>query len=878
MWKTNRDPLWPLPDRPDHPFYEEVLRRAAEDGDYALFRETALNDFWFFCRHVLSVGKLLCDDMFSEHYQRPWLDHPWLFARCRELQLEPNGYLDLWPRYHFKGLGLDTPVPTPTGWKRHGDLQVGDEVFALDGSPTKILGTSGVKNIPCYRVTFSDGSSFIADEDHNWLLERKSYKRVGNGRIGMAPGVFQTKDLASLELTKTEPALKLPDHQPVQYPERDLPIDPYVLGVWLGDGATASGRVTSADDEVWFSLNAAGYGLSDPDKSGITRTVYGLRVKLRDLGVLGDKHIPAVYMHGSVEQRRALLQGLLDTDGSIGDRWGQASFCSTLSGLAYQVSELLWSLGVQNGVCTMQNKFGPYWIVYFSARPEDKLFRLTRKAERATTGKWKRARRTLVSVEPVDSVPTSCIMVDHPSHCYLVGHNFVPTHNTALITQSMTLWDLSDNPDLRFAIITYKIDTIGASFLYQIKSECENNELLKKLFPDTFWMDPQNQASAWTLDALSMKQALNPKEPSISLGSLKSALTGFHVHVRVWDDIVTEENVRSTDAIDDTTMRVRNLAGTGADYVIDRFTGTHWAVGDTYEALLKAGIVKLRHHDIYGEDGETPVLRSKRWCEDMYRNMTMIGGLAHWACVMRNQPELSGDLHFQREWLSYYDEDPVELRKKLNVYIFIDTATSKRKGSDYTVLSVIGLGRGVPFGHYYLLDMVRDKLGLVEMTNVLFRLVEKWSPGYTFIEQVASARDSEHIKAQMADRSLVFRIVAFDDKIRKIDAIQRLQPVFEQHRFHLPRALMSKTDGRPMDLIDRFVREEYMVWSPQRPSKYDDTLNCLSWVLSPRIREFIRFPTFVDHDQEKERKNPWNDKMRSKKRAKQLQPASVWAI
>jgi phage terminase large subunit-like protein len=550
MWATTRDLDWPLPDRTDHPFYAEVLRQAFEEGDFALFRETALNDFWFFCRHVLSLGKLNCDDVFLDgYYGKPWLDHPWLFARCRELQANPNGFADIWPRYHFK---------------------------------------------------------------------------------------------------------------------------------------------------------------------------------------------------------------------------------------------------------------------------------------------------------------------------------------TALITQSLTMWDLADNPDLRFAIITYKIDTVGEGMLAQIKNECQNNELLKRLFPRTFWSNPEKQSPQWSLDALCMKRSLNPKEPTISFASLKAGLTSFHVHVRVWDDPVTEENVRSTDAIDDTTTRIRNFAGIGADFVIDRFVGTRWAVGDSWEPIIKAGICKLRYHDLYLEDEQTPVLRSKEWCDQMYRHMTLIGGLQHWSCVMRNKPELGGDIHFEMSWLTYYDDQPEDLRKNLNVYLLIDTATAKRKGSDFTVLSVIGLGRGVPLGHYYLLDMVRDRMGLVQMTDHIFRLVEKWRPTYALIEQVAAQRDSEHIKKEMADRAFQFRLLPFEDKMPKVDRIKRLQPVFQQYRFHLPKTLPSRIEGRPVDLVEEFLRVEYRVWTPERPSRYDDVLDNFAMVLSPKVANLIRFP--VNAVQQYEDKPTDYGRGTRKAPRRNSDPRLAWAI
>lgn len=510
---THRDYSWPLPDRPDHPFYLELYREIVEGGDYALYREACLNDFYFFIRYCLSLGQLRCDDPYLKRwYGRPWFDHPWLFERTREVQERPDGMLDLWPRFHFK---------------------------------------------------------------------------------------------------------------------------------------------------------------------------------------------------------------------------------------------------------------------------------------------------------------------------------------TAIITQSLPLWELCDQPDLRYLIITEKEEDVGESFLALMKRECEENELLKTHFPGTFWQNPKREAPVWTNEKLAMRQTLNPKEPTLALASLKAGKTGYHVHRRHWDDIVNEWSTRSRQAIEDTTQSFRNFSGTAADYVADRFTGTHWAVNDTYRVLLDEGLVQLRYHDVFEDDEETPVLRSKEWVES--RRLEM--GADHFACVMRNRPMLAGDQTFDLKWLRYYEELPEQKRQNLNVYIIIDTARAQKKDSDYTVIWVIGLGAGVPFGYYYALDMVRDRMGLVRFTETVFDLVEKWRPLYVIMEQTGAARDDEHLAAEMARRNTRFRILEHHEKIPKADRIRRLQAPFEAGRIYFPSTgIMGSTDGRRMDVLHHWKEKEYAFWTPTGGTDFDDGLDCLAVLTSPKLKDVLRFP------------------------------------
>lgn len=184
-----------------------------------------------------------------------------------------------------KALALDTPIPTPSGWTVMGDLAPGDQVFDEQGRPTTVEWTSPVmRDHPCYEVVFSDGSSIVADAEHAWttLPDRVRSGPAKRNFVARRAGT-QPEDLDAWAGTLTGPSW--PEHAatitteqiaatlrrgiqanhaipvagPLDLPEADLPIDPYVFGAWLGDGTSSASHLTSADPELLTYVESAGY-------------------------------------------------------------------------------------------------------------------------------------------------------------------------------------------------------------------------------------------------------------------------------------------------------------------------------------------------------------------------------------------------------------------------------------------------------------------------------------------------------------------------------------------------------------------------------------------------------------------------------------------
>lgn len=338
----------------------------------------------------------------------------------------------------LKSLACSTPILTTQGWSTMGELKDGDEVYAPDGQPTKIIKAHPINlNRPCYRVNFLDGQSIVADAEHLWSVSDRGKDRV-----------MTTKEISESNWYGGQ-RFRVPVTEPIQMPERELPIDPWLLGMWLGDGDSSMPSITVGKCDlgyVWSRLNRLGlaHKLHHYGKKTPKVYVHGQRGVFSALGLLnhprtgntGTKHIPEQYLLGSEGQRRELLAGLMDSDGTVGDH--QAAICMVNEPLMRQVLQLVRSLGYRATWNESRAKLdgkdcGPLYWVKFSTSWGPSPFAMPRKKQKwdAKPKSDKRVRtNAIVSIVEVETVPVRCITVAHESSLYVAGLGFVPTHNT----------------------------------------------------------------------------------------------------------------------------------------------------------------------------------------------------------------------------------------------------------------------------------------------------------------------------------------------------------------------------------------------------------------------------------------------------------------
>lgn len=378
-----------------------------------------------------------------------------------------------------KALAINTLIPTPEGWTTMGQLVAGDAVYDADGKKCLVVNAFPIlRGRPCYAVTFSDGSEIVCDEEHLWhtmtYAERHSAARKTDEyratRRASRPSRSKGKrpDLVQRNTHSPTPCKSPPTGEPrttlriaqtlmargthanhsvsaagpLEGETANLLLDPYVLGVWLGDGAKSVSEITSADIEIIDEVRRRGHEVGRQPAHKYGWYVRRLVTVLKQLGIAHHKWIPPQYLRASLPQRLDLLRGLMDTDGHV-DARGQCEFSVTCRALAEGAFELLNTLGV---VCTIREssamlngrEVSRRWRIKFTTSLQACL--LPRKAERQkrTNLRPTSSNRYITAVTPVASVPVRCIEVDSPSHCYLAGKTMIPTHNShAMLLQPL---------------------------------------------------------------------------------------------------------------------------------------------------------------------------------------------------------------------------------------------------------------------------------------------------------------------------------------------------------------------------------------------------------------------------------------------------------
>jgi len=558
-----------------------------------------------------------------------------------------------------KAVPLDTSIPTPNGWTTMGQLRLGDQVFARDGSPCRVVGLSAIQ-VPeiAYEVEFDDGDIVNACADHQWLMHSAKDLDVKK----YTPRVVTTAQMVDKMQHGRSWMWKAPLAEPVQYPERDLPIPPYTLGVWLGNGTTAgAGVYNNVLDVDICDRCAAEVGEcsreASPEKGVLYQRLGAFRGdfsgRLRALGVLNNKHVPAMYMVASVEQRRALLAGLLDTDGHLNNEKNKSrvEFCSTDKSLAESVLELARSLGFKvsfgegramlNGV-----DYGPKYRVCFTAR--EPVFYAQRKLSKQRLGGYDGLRgrhRSVVAIRKVPACEMRCISVDSADHSYLMTHSYTVTHNTTNLSVSRPLWELGKNPNVRVMIVS-NTDAQARKMSQLIGKYIEGSEELKRVFPRL--KRAKNQP--WNQHALNVERTSHAKDPSIQTCGIHGSVLGSRVDLLILDDILDYENTRSAAQRDEiwhwyqSTLEGRLTANARVLCV-----GTAWHREDIMHRFAKHSSWAAYRYPIINRFGQSawPEVFPMERIEKRRQDLTPLEFSRQMMCQARSDE----DARFKREWI-----------------------------------------------------------------------------------------------------------------------------------------------------------------------------------------------------------------------------------
>jgi hypothetical protein len=411
-----------------------------------------------------------------------------------------------------KALSKETPVLTPHGWKAIGTLVIGDEVITADGSATRVEGVYPQGVVSLYEVSFNDGSTIECCAEHLWFTTTMRERSRGRYTRGPRPerariptgvdGLGSVKSLAEIAENFVANDHAIPIASTVNYePLGHLPIDPYMLGLLLGDGGMTTGQVKffkpEIDLQAAFTKRLFGedVGIALPDGSGVRVNGDALKRALMGLDLWGtrswEKFIPDLYMRASQEDRLALLRGILDTDGSVPKERGAVEYTTTSFRLAEQVAELTRSLGGFVAVADVRRTSFEYLGEKKLGRESSRLRismprGVTPVSSKKHLARWRpdlvhERLRTIDGISFKRMGEAVCIRVAHPSRLF-VTKDFIVTHNTYWTIGLMLSFLMRDH----FAVLVDAERTTPITWLEKAMGEYADHPFFRASRPQTY--------------------------------------------------------------------------------------------------------------------------------------------------------------------------------------------------------------------------------------------------------------------------------------------------------------------------------------------------------------------------------------------------------
>ena len=397
---------------------------------------------------------------------------------------------------------------------------------------------------------------------------------------------------------------------------------------------------------------------------------------------------------------------------------------------------------------------------------------------------------------------------------------------SSIINFGLSLHSIINDPEVTIGIFSHT-RPIAKAFLRTLMREIENNRALHGAFPDIFvGTDVRQYAKFSEDDGVLVKRKSNPNEATLEAwGLVDGTPVSKHFKILLYDDVVVQGSVTTPEMIEKTRTALELSYNLGTTDGARRAAGTRYHFNDAYKTMIERGTFKPREHP--GRKGGTEEGESVVWSDETHSEKRNAMGPYVYASQILLNPRADALQGFKRDWLRYYTRADA---KKMNTYLLVDAASSKKKGSDYTSMNVVGLGVD---GNYYLLDMVRDRLNLAERLERLFALHRKWKPKQTRYERYGMLSDIEAIKARQELETYRFDVHEVAGVTSKADRIKRLLPIFEQGRFYLPKSLhVTDWQKQTVDLVHSFIEEEYVAFPV---GLHDDMLDSLARICEPNM-------------------------------------------
>ncbi len=718
------------------------------------------------------------------------------------------------PPGHAKAIDLEEVIPVldERRYVKVKNLKIGDKVGTPDGTFARITRKSEVFNNKCYRYTTNDGQTGVCDEDHLWTVRLDRKRKVWR--------TFTTKELFERQVRMNDfrPPL-LPAFKPLLYPKQELVIRPYTLGLWLGDGHSTAGRITSQTSdhaEMRTRIESEGYKTTtqrDPNNFGIPKLVTALKT----LGVYDNKHIPDVYLYSTAEDRMAFLQGLMDSDGTVSPD-GQCSWCNTNQQMIDAFSQLLFSLGIKNRIIEGEAKigqksYGKYWRVGFYFKD---AFHLKRQRERAT--KFQERTGRYITFEECESVPTQCITIDREDGLFLVGKGHVVTHNSTYASRIFPSWWLGKNPKKRYIQAGHSQNFVENEFGKKTKAMVES-ERFSAVFPEVVLAADAKAAGYWSL----AKHGGSYLTRGVGQG-----IAGFRAHMAGVDDpFATREDAESE------TIRNKVWDWFSADFTTRLLpdaplfiVATRWHSDDLIGRVedmnrKKKGlpwfIINLPAictdiDDPMGREIDEPLWKDF-YTIDTLMNLKATLPSRDWNSLYQGRPVDEEGGIIIGSWLQRYEKLPSRDNWK-RVTVSVDSANKNTDRADFTA---IGVWIEMINNCHYLVHVDRDKLELPKLIKRVENIIKEWGAEALLIEDKGSGTQYIQLMSQKSSAPIVPMSPNNNSKEFRLDGVS---PMFEAGRVFIPKAglwvpdyeseLLSFPMGKYDDQVD--MTSQYLAW------------------------------------------------------------------
>lgn len=431
-----------------------LIKKAHQKQNYTLEQAQHLekcmdpvNGALYFCKNFLKI----------QHPTRGAIPfEPYEYQERLIQAYNDNTYtIAMLPRQMGKALCNETPVLTPTGFKKMGELQVGDTIYTPKGKPTQITFiTETMKNRTCYNVEFSHGESIIADAHHLWTWYDPLFTDIITENTEFLIKRFNKYKHMNQKLSMDYTKL-------IEFDKKPMKLDPYVIGLWMGNNPEVNklGCYTHEYQRYKDKFNSLGLNMSEltikrNSKRLGTYTVHNLEYMVKPV-LNKDNTLPDELIFNDSETRLEIIRGIMDVCCTVEDS-GYCVFKHNDKKITDQVRVILATLGVKTLYKEETRKHKMNYFLKF-ATTELKLFTLSEKLDKAMLSNHtpNNTRVYIKNITKVPSVPVRCLQVDDKKHLFLVGKTLVPTHNTTCACGYL-LWYTMFVPEAQVLIAAHK--------------------------------------------------------------------------------------------------------------------------------------------------------------------------------------------------------------------------------------------------------------------------------------------------------------------------------------------------------------------------------------------------------------------------------------